>query len=326
MEGKCALLLHLNSLAALYRNRRPKMGKDVINGGKPFVKWVGGKSQLLSQYDKLLPRDLSRCKNLTYVEPFVGGGAMLFHMLQRFPNIRRVVINDINKDLITTYRAIKEKPRELINLLSKLQKLFRSCKGEDERRCLFLKIRSKYNSRRCNPLETASLFIFLNRTGFNGLYRVNSEGRYNVSFGKCTNPLICDVGTICADSELLQKVSIRAGDFAEVFDDLKGEIFAYLDPPYRPLTKTANFTGYSKEGFGDDEQRRLASLCREMDKSGFRWLASNSDPRNVNVDDNFFDELYSGFEIHRVMAKRIVNSDAGGRGKITELVIRNYAN
>lgn len=307
-------------------NRRLKMQNNVMNSGKPFVKWVGGKSQLLSQYDKLLPRDLSQCKDLTYVEPFVGGGAMLFHMLQRFPNIRRVVINDINKDLIATYRAIKEKPKELVNLLAKLQKLFRSCEGEDERRSLFLEMRSKYNSRMCNPLETASLFVFLNRTGFNGLYRVNSEGRYNVSFGKCTNPLICDVGTIYADSELLQKVSILTGDFAKVFDALKGEIFAYLDPPYRPLTKTANFTGYSKEGFGDDEQRRLASLCRELDNRGFRWLASNSDPRNVNMDDDFFDELYAGFEIHRVMAKRIVNSDARGRGKITELVICNYSN
>ena len=300
------------------------MKNDIMKSGKPFVKWVGGKSQLLSQYDELLPGDLSRCKNLTYVEPFVGGGAMLFHMLQKFPNIRRVVINDINKDLIATYCVIKERPKELITRLEKLQKHFRSCKDEDERRCLFQKMRSRYNSRRCCQLETASLFIFLNRTGFNGLYRVNSEGRYNVSFGKCTNPLICDVETIYADSKLLQKVDIQTGDYVKTFDSLKGEVFAYLDPPYRPLTITANFTGYSKEGFGDDEQRRLALFCREMNNKGFRWLTSNSDPHNVNVDDDFFDELYAGFDIHRVLARRMVNSDASGRGKITELVIRNY--
>jgi len=303
------------------------MGKMTVGDAgvaKPFVKWVGGKGQLLTQFDALLPKDLSTCKRWTYVEPFVGGGAMLFHMLQRFPNIRRAVINDINHDLISTYRVVKSQSSELITGLAKLQDQYHHCRGEEEREEMFLSKRERYNSGYCHMLETATLFIFLNRTCFNGLYRVNSKGKYNVSFGKYKNPLICDATTIQLDSELLQKVDIRHGDFADVFDGIKNPVFAYLDPPYRPLTYTAGFTGYSKEGFSDVEQCRLGRLCRELDRRGCRWLASNSDPHNVNQMDDFFDDLYSGFDIRRVSANRMVNSKGSGRGKIAELAIRNY--
>lgn len=299
-----------------------KDGETMV--AKPFVKWVGGKGQLLAQYDALLPKGLSKYDDLTYVEPFVGGGAMLFHVLSRFPAIQRAVINDINRNLIATYQSVKEAPLELIASLADLQEQYRSCKSDAERCKMFLAKRDIYNSGLCRKIETASLFIFLNRTCFNGLYRVNGKGKYNVSFGKHINPLICDEATILADSVLLRKVEIRSGDFEEAFNGVAGRAFAYLDPPYRPLTQTASFTEYSKEGFSDSEQCRLAKLCVDLDKKGFLWLMSNSDPHNVDIEDNFFDNLYDGFEIKRVFANRMINSNASCRGKITELAIRNY--
>lgn len=170
----------------------------------------------------------------------------------------------------------------------------------------------------------AALFIFLNRTCFNGLYRVNAGGVFNVPFGKASHPRICDEKTIRADSELLQKVEIRCGDFTCAANGVGSGAFFYFDPPYRPLTRTAAFTAYSKEGFGDDEQRRLADFCRALDAAGQTWMLSNADPHNVDPDDAFFEELYCGFDIRRVCANRMINSKAGGRGPISELAIRNY--
>lgn len=291
---------------------------------KPFVKWVGGKSQLIEQLDLLLPKDLAQRKNLTYCEPFVGGGAMLFHMLGTYTNIEHVVVNDLNGDLMTTYRMVKQKPDELIAALKCLQQRYRECRSEDARKAMFVQERTRYNARPTDEIEIASLFIFLNRTCFNGMYRVNSKGKYNVPFGKATNPLICDEETIRADSKLLQKVELLSGDFEMVADRVQGEVFFYFDPPYRPLTQTASFTAYSKDGFGDDQQKRLAEFCRKLDKKGYWWLLSNSDPHNSDVADDFFDVLYSGFDINRVSASRMINSKADGRGKITELAIRNY--
>ena len=291
---------------------------------KPFVKWAGGKGQLLEQLDALLPKDFAERDDVTYVEPFVGGGAMLFHMLAKYPNIRRAVINDLNEDLIACYRAIKECPEELIAALMDMQAAYRACANEEERKEFYLVKRERYNSRQAKATETAALFIFLNRTCFNGLYRVNSKGGYNVPFGKATNPLICDEATLRADSQLLQKVDILCSDFEEVMTAVGGKAFFYFDPPYRPLTQTAAFTAYSKEGFGDEQQKRLADFCRRLDAQGHQWLLSNSDPHNTNPNDNFFDDLYAGFGIQRVWANRAINSKADGRGKITELAIRNY--
>ena len=291
---------------------------------KPFVKWVGGKGQLLKQLNDLLPSDFATRDDLTYVEPFVGGGAMLFFMLGTYPNIKRAIINDLNTDLITTYRVVKESPAALIQALNRLQELYYACVDEAARKAFYLSQRALYNEKTSADVETAALFIFLNRTCFNGLYRVNSKGAFNVPFGKAEKPKICDEETIWADSALLQKVEILNGDFADVLPHVKGPAFFYFDPPYRPLTTTASFTAYSKEGFGDDQQKRLADLCRKIDQAGNQWLLSNSDPQNVNPEDKFFEEIYEGFEIHRVSASRMVNSKASGRGKITELAIRNY--
>lgn len=291
---------------------------------KPFVKWAGGKGQLLEQLDALLPRDLAKARGLTYVEPFVGGGAMLFHVLTRYPNIERVVINDLNADLIATYRAVKTSPQALIACLGKHQAAYDACADEAARKAYYLAQRTLYNTQKEDAVESAARFIFLNRTGFNGLYRVNSKGEYNVPFGKAKRPRICDEATLLADSALLQKVEILCGDFEGVSGHLSGKVFLYFDPPYRPLPGSPSFTAYAKEGFNDDQQRRLAAFCRRLDREGHRWLLSNSDPANTDPADRFFQDLYAGFELHKVKAARAINAKGSGRGKITELAIRNY--
>lgn len=299
-------------------------GQSKRSGIKPFVKWAGGKGQLLDQLEALLPHDFPTRRDLVYVEPFVGGGAMLFHMLAKFPNITKAVINDVNRDLVTCYRTIKSNPEELIDKLTEMQVDYQSKGCERDRKELYYSKRERYNSRAAGEVETAALFIFLNKTAFNGLYRVNAKGGFNVPFNRAKNPLICDAETIRADSELLQKVDILCGDFEGVANVVNAPAFLYFDPPYRPLTQTAAFTAYSKDGFGDDEQTRLADFCRRLDAGGHQWLLSNSDPHNTNPEDMFFEKLYAGYDIQRVYASRTINSDANGRGKITELAIRNY--
>ena len=291
---------------------------------RPFVKWAGGKGQLLEQLDALLPNDFAQREDLVYVEPFVGGAAMLFHVLAKYPNIKRSVINDANSELVVTYKTIKTKPEELIRRLSKLQEEFGKCATEELRQDMYLKLRDKFNSRKSDELEMSTLFIFLNKTCFNGLYRVNSKGEFNVPFGKAKNPTICDAENIRALNKVLQKVTILNGDFEDVMKSVKGKAFFYFDPPYRPLTQSAAFTAYAKGGFNDDEQRRLAQFCRKLDRAGHQWMLSNSDPHNVDPEDDFFEELYQGFDIKRVVASRAINSKGDRRGKIAELAIRNY--
>ena len=291
---------------------------------RPFVKWAGGKGQLLEQLDALLPNDFAQREDLVYVEPFVGGAAMLFHVLAKFPNIKRAIINDANSELIATYKTIKTNPEELIERLSKLQDEFGKCATEELRQEMYLRLRDKFNARKSDELEMSSLFIFLNKTCFNGLYRVNSKGEFNVPFGKAKNPTICDADNIRALNKVLQKVTILNGDFEDVMKSVKSNAFFYFDPPYRPLTQSAAFTAYAKDGFNDDEQRRLAQFCRKLDRAGHQWMLSNSDPHNVDPDDDFFEELYQGFDINRVVASRAINSKGDGRGKISELAIRNY--
>ena len=304
------------------------LGSSVVcQGGekvKPFVKWVGGKGQLIEQLSELLPKDFSERKNVVYVEPFVGGGAMLFHMLSTYPNIEKAVINDLNSDLTMAYKVVRDMPGNLIAALGIMQEEYQSKKNGQEQKEYYLAKRRRYNSHNAGNVETAALFIFLNRTCFNGLYRVNSKGEYNVPFGKAKNPLICDEETIMADSRLLQKVEILNGDFECVEKHIGRNAFLYFDPPYRPLTQTASFTAYSKGGFDDAQQKRLAEFCRRLNVKGCQWLLSNSDPHKSDPNDMFFDELYAGFDIHRVYASRMINSKAEGRCKITELAIRNY--
>lgn len=292
---------------------------------KPFVKWVGGKTQLIDDIQKSLPADLRNKHDLTYVEPFVGGGAVLFWILQEYPNITKAVINDINAELICTYRVIRDDVESLITELSRIQSEYIPLDSE-QRKEYFLKKRSLFNSKNKSEVETASLFIFLNRTCFNGLYRVNSKGEFNVPHGKYSNPKICDEVTLRADSALLKNVEILCGDFAQTGTYAGNNVLYYFDPPYRPLTDTSAFTSYTTDGFDDAEQTRLRDFCDEIARNKSLFVASNSDPKNVDGEDKFFDKLYEMFSIKRVSAARMINSKGDGRGAISEIMITNVAN
>lgn len=292
---------------------------------RPFIKWVGGKTQLLDDIKKILPRDLSRRDEMTYIEPFVGGGAVLFWILQEYPNITRAIINDINAELICTYRVIKHDVENLIFELNRLQNEYLPL-NEVDRKEYFLVQRERFNERDTSEVETAALFIFLNRTCFNGLYRVNSKGKFNVPHGRYANPKICDEETLRADSAVLQRVEILCGDFAQTGKYAHDNVLFYFDPPYRPLTDTSAFTSYAKEGFDDAEQIRLRDFCALIAKQKSLFVASNSDPLNVDNEDDFFDHLYKMFSIKRVSAARMINSKGNGRGAISEIMISNVAN
>ena len=296
-----------------------------IYPAKPFVKWVGGKSQLLDDIRNSLPRDLSQRGEVVYVEPFVGGGAVLFWILQEYPNITRAIINDINEELICTYRVIKSDVEKLILELTRIQAEYLAL-NDIARKDYFLSQRERYNEKNNSDIETAALFIFLNRTCFNGLYRVNSKGKFNVPHGRYTNPKICDEETLRADSVVLQRVEILCGDFAQTGKYADNNVLYYFDPPYRPLTETSAFTSYAKDGFDDAEQTRLRDFCEQIAAHKSLFVASNSDPQNVDNGDDFFDHLYNRFFIKRVSAVRMINSKGNGRGSISEIMISNVAN
>ena len=292
---------------------------------RPFIKWVGGKTKLLDDIKNSLPRDLSQRAGMTYVEPFVGGGAVLFWILQEYPNITRAIINDINAKLICTYRVVKYDVENLIIELTRLQAEYLQL-DEIARKKYFLAQREHFNENDKTDIETAALFIFLNRTCFNGLYRVNSKGKFNVPHGRYSNPKICDEETLRADSAVLQRVEILCGDFAQTDKYAGDNVLYYFDPPYRPITKTSAFTSYSKDGFDDTEQMRLRDFCSKIAKHQSLFVASNSDPLNADNGDDFFDRLYKMFSIRRVSASRMINSRGNGRGAISEIMISNVAN
>ena len=291
---------------------------------KPFIKWVGGKSQLIEQLDALLPADFGNWEDATYIEPFAGGGAMLFYMLQRYPNIHHAVINDVNQDLTTCYCTVRDYPEELINSLNIIEREYIALPNDEERRSFFMEVRGRYNEKNLDPIENTTLFIFLNRTCFNGLYRVNKRGLFNVPFGKYKNPTICDPLTIRKDSELLQRVEILTGDFEKTFESAQGNTLFYFDPPYRPLSDTSSFNDYTKDSFNDDSQVRLKEYCDRINQAGYKFMLSNSDCKGKNEADNFFDVLYGNYEIERVIASRSVNSNPQKRGKLTEILVHNY--
>lgn len=293
---------------------------------KPFIKWVGGKSQLISQLETLLPSDFDQRKNVTYIEPFVGGGAMLFHMLQTHNNIRHAVINDINPALTTCYTTVRDNPAELIKSLAAIQDDYYHVNDERAKKDYYLNIRERFNNNLTDPIEITTLFFFLNRTCFNGLYRVNRAGKFNVPFGRYERPLICDAETIEADSKLLQNVTILTGDFEQTFEhiNIDEDTFFYFDPPYRPLSDTSSFNDYSKESFDDNAQIRLKKFCDRLEAANIPFMLSNSDCKGNKDGDNFFDTLYSDYNIERVWATRSVNANPSKRGKLTEILVHNY--
>ncbi|MCM1042001.1 MAG: DNA adenine methylase [Bacteroides sp.] len=292
---------------------------------KPFIKWVGGKTQLLEEVRRSLPVDFQRKRNITYVEPFVGGGAVLFWILQEYPGVRRAVINDVNTELICTYRIIKSDVQALISILEEIQSEYQALSIE-ERKEYFLHKRNIYNAKQLSDLETAALFIFLNKTCFNGLYRVNAKGKFNVPHGKYTNPKICDRVNLLAVSSLLQRVEILNGDYSETEKYAAPNTLFYFDPPYKPITETSSFTSYSASGFDDKEQIRLRDFCNKISQTGASFIASNSDPTGINPQNTFFDEIYNRFRIKRVYASRMINSNPDARGSVPELMISNIVN
>ena len=298
----------------------------------PFLKWAGGKGQLLDKINKKLPETIIKSKkNQSYVEPFVGGGAVFFFLKNNF-DIKETVIIDNNIELIIGFQVIKKNPSGLINKLKELEILYLK-KSEPERKKFYYKQREAYNNQMSNFdyeeynsdwIERVVYLIFLNKTCFNGLFRQNKKGEFNVPFGRYSNPSICNWKNILEVHKALQKTVILCGDFSDSKKYIKKNSFVYFDPPYRPLSATSNFTDYSKSSFNDDEQIRLANFFKEMDKRGAYLMLSNSDPKNEVANDDFFDDLYREFNIERVKAKRAISCKGTGRGEITELLIRNY--
>lgn len=304
--------------------RSIRYNQPTIDTVKPFVKWAGGKGQLLSEIQKLYPFDQGITK---YVEPMVGGGAVLFDILSKY-RLKEVVINDSNAELIDTYVVIKTKVKDLVELLKQYQSEYIPL-DMSARKNYYAKKRDRFNELVGNfitndQVEKAALMIFLNRTCFNGLYRVNRKGFFNVPMGVYKNPLICDEKNLLAISEKLKKVKIRCGDYHLMADYVDKHTFVYIDPPYRPLTKTAAFTAYTQDAFGDEQQKELANYFGELAKTGAKVLLSNSDPKNVDATDEFFDELYKDYNIMRVTAHRNINRNGAARGKINELLIANF--
>ena len=292
---------------------------------KPFVKWAGGKSSLIPQITKYFPLELKNNQIEKYVEPFVGGGAVLIDILQKY-DIKQAYAFDINKDLINCYNVIKYKVEDLIQKLDKKEKEFLSLEIDGRQKC-FYNIRTKYNSYFLNTeldVERASEFIFLNRTCFNGLYRVNKSGKFNVPFGKYKNPTICDSRNLRNLSILFKNTIFKYGDYKESESLIDENTFVYFDPPYRPLSVTSGFTSYTKEDFNDKNQKELAKYYNKLNVKNAKLMLSNSNPKNIDENDDFFENIYKGFNINEVSAKRMINSNAKGRGEISELLITNY--
>jgi len=267
---------------------------------KPFLKWAGGKGQLLSQIQELYPFEDMKIKR--YAEPFIGGGAVLFDILSKY-ELDEVYISDINAKFI---------PIEI-----------------EERKEYFYKQRDRFNELKGMEnnnvdFEKAALMIFLNKTCFNGLYRVNKKGLFNVPMGGYKKPTICDEKNLRAVSERLQNVNIVHGDYKQSESFIDSNTFVYFDPPYRPITESASFTAYTEYDFNDKEQIELAEFVNKINDKGAKIVVSNSDPKNTDENDDFFDEIYSSHSIKRVDASRMINSNGAKRGKIKELLISNF--
>lgn len=291
---------------------------------KPFLKWAGGKGQLISEIEKFYPFNEKINK---YAEPFIGGGAVLFDILNKF-ELEKIYISDVNFDLLNCYKMIKENVNKLVENLLQMEKEYLP-KSKEDRKIYYYEKREQFNELKSkekneeNLLERAALTIFLNRTCFNGLYRVNKKGLFNVPMGNYKNPKICDKENLLNISEKLKNVKIFYGDYTKSFDFVDENTFVYFDPPYRPLTQTSSFTSYTEYSFEDKEQQELGEYFKLLDEKGAKLLLSNSDPKNENLEDNFFDDLYSDFNIQRIEASRVINSKGSKRGKIMEILVSN---
>jgi DNA adenine methylase len=268
-----------------------------------LIKWAGGKKQLISQFEPFFPKEINR-----YFEPFVGGGTIAFYLLKTHPEITKIFLSDVNEELIATYNVVRVDVESLLSLL----KEYKSKHTKE----FYYTIRSQ-DTKQLTPLQIAARFIYLNKTCFNGLYRVNSKGQFNVPIGNYKNPLICDERSLREIADMLQKDDVKVAQFYESVKSAKKGDFIYFDPPYYPLDAKKSFTSYTKNNFLEKEQIKLAETFKELDKRGCRVMLSNSDT-------TFIKKLYKDYKIHFVQATRMINCDATKRGKINEVVITNY--
>ena len=299
---------------------------------KPILKWAGGKTQLIKKIEEFLPKEVKTKKLKKYAEPFIGGGSLFFYLQDKY-KIDKTYISDTNKDLILLYKIVKENLNELLKQLLIISNTYHAIAIEEKRKEYFYKIRELYNegitkssyqNMTKESIFRATQLIFLNRTCFNGLYRVNSKGLFNVPFGKYRNPGIYNEKSLREASHLLKNTIIECSSYQNLPKEFLSNSLIYFDPPYRPLSNTSSFTAYNKSNFNDINQIELANYYKKISENENLFLIlSNSDPKNSDKNDSFFDDLYNGFNINRVGATRIINSKSEGRGKITEILVTN---
>jgi len=300
----------------------------------PFLKWAGGKTQLLEQLKNFFPKQLNGKGEIKYYyEPFLGSGALFFWVMQNCA-IEKAYINELNPEIYLCYRTIQRDVSAVVRHLKSLERKYHSLTAEGQE-SYYYKIRDLYNrsrdainfkkySRNLHP-ERVAMTIFLNRTCYNGLYRVNSKGEFNVPFGRYKNPTICNSENLLNVNKLLHKTEITNDDFSIILKQIKPSSFVYFDPPYRPLNKTSKFTSYSTNTFDDYEQKRLADVIKKLERiDEVKVMLSNSDPKNEDPNDDFFDNLYCDFNLARLKAKRMINCNATKRGAINEILVMNY--
>ncbi len=306
--------------------------KDIAHKpAKPFLKWAGGKSQLLDKLQQFYPSELKNGTMTNYYEPFIGGGAVFFDVAQRY-KIKSAFLTDINPELILTYLVIQNDVFKLIDNLYSMEANYLKL-DEKSRLEHYYRVRNSFNQNmptinfakyNDNWILRAAQIIFLNKTCFNGLFRFNQKGEFNVPVGRYVNPKILDCQNLVSVSEILQIAEIKNSNFEIIEKEIKNNSFVYFDPPYRPISKTSGFTSYSRFKFDDDEQRQLAGLFHRLNEKGIKQMLSNSDPKNSDPADNFFDEIYRDFNIIRVPARRMINSNAGKRSALNEIIVTNY--
>lgn len=311
-------------------NAYPILKNEIFEeiNAKPVLKWAGGKGMLLPQITEHLPTKLKFGAIKRYIEPFIGGGAVFFNIANNY-NFEDAYLFDINPELVILYNVIKYDVNDLIAELFELQQKYNI---SEDKTAFYYSIRNAYNSfdKNINAnsfskdfIRRAALTVCLNRTCFNGLYRVNSKGLFNVPVGKYKNPRILDENNLKEVSKAMQYATIIQADFADVLKYVNKDSFVYYDPPYRPIDANS-FNSYAVGDFNDEEQIRLKETFAKVDALGALQMLSNSDPTNHNADDHFFDDLYSKYNIHRIWAKRIINADPNGRDGVRELLITNY--
>jgi DNA adenine methylase len=325
-------LVQSNYASSVEERPSVKVSSSAKNSSiRPFLKWAGGKGQLLEQMSNFLPRELIDGSIKRYVEPFIGGGAMFFFIASAYTDLE-FFIYDINPELILAYKTIKQDVNLLGEMLLEIQSHYWSL-SESEKSQYFYQVRESFNYQKSQIdfngfnrrwIERTAQIIFLNRTCFNGLFRVNSQGKFNVPIGRYKKPKICNLENLQAVSKILQNTQIELGDFTACKKLIDSDTFVYFDPPYRPISNTANFTSYSENSFDDKEQLRLRNFFQDLNSFGAKLLLSNSDPKNQNGDDNFFEDAYQSYRIERVRASRNISSNSSTRGQINELLIMNY--